>query len=598
MTESTVETFASKSERLPVWTDLRIALALIGIGFAPLLYCHIAGMLMRPHYQFIALLPLALWLLSMTTSEESVGVDGGRPRASSRDVSWSIGLLSTSAIGLTLAVWAWSPWIAAVNGMIGAVAVVLRVGGWAMLKAYSPILVFCLVLIPLPFGIDEDLVVGLRSVTTRLSSSVLDQVGILHQAYANVIQLPGKALFIADACSGIQSLYVLLAMALFVSVFMRRSVLHSLCLLGSTFALVIIENVARIVSVAWASGHSMDWSKGTNHELLGVFLFAASAILVMSTDQLLLFLLPESWIDLARTALRLPPRSRFVAPASPGPLISPNVGLSQAWFAIACIFPVLGLMQLPRLLGNAPPVASLFSEEPKLAFFGEDAMPERWLGFCRVGYEQIDRVPGDPFGQSSQRWIYEKSGLTIGFSVDYPYDGAKDLCQCYTMIGWTVDNQVKLTVSQLAQLTTPALATSECARAEIERELFGQGLLLFSSLDRTGQPNVLLKELARGDTGNRIADRWSYQHTSNGQTPEESRSQPPFTQMHVLARSFEPMTEESQLEVTRFFLEARAYMTPRIIQSLEGSLDSAAAGNVESLESTNAGISSDSEVAP
>ena len=36
-----------------------IACTLIGVGFGPLLYWHVVGMLERPHYQFLLLLPVA-----------------------------------------------------------------------------------------------------------------------------------------------------------------------------------------------------------------------------------------------------------------------------------------------------------------------------------------------------------------------------------------------------------------------------------------------------------------------------------------------------------------------------------------------------------
>jgi len=555
------ETSAPESgllQSFPWWAGI----LLVSLGFAPLLYCHLAGLLLKPHYQFLALLPVAIWVITMTQQRET-----RRAPVFGEGVVAAL-LLLVSIVGLVMATWLWSPWIAAVSGMIAFSSVLVSLGGSKLHQSMLPVWLFCWILVPLPFGFDERLIVSLRGVTTRLSSSVLDQIGILHQAYANVIQLPGRALFVADACSGIQSLYVLLATALFICVVTRRGVLHSLLLLGSTFALVIIENVTRIVSVAWATGYQLDWSRGTNHEILGFVLFGLAALLVLSIDQLLLFLLPESpgssimkWFRGQRGAYSHEPSSGepSVRPAS-------SRAILKIWLLMACCLPLIGLVQLPRLLARPPAVAQLFQKEVQMPLFGEDALPKTMGGFRRVGYETVERVPGDPFGQSSQRWIFEQGSITVGVSLDYPYNGVKDLCECYEMTGWTIENQRVMGADQLPEIGGVETLPANCARAEIGRELFGDGLLLFSSLDSAGDSHVLLKEVAKGDAEKQMTDRW--ESLFQQETTPQFGGKPPFAQVHILARSFEPIDPVIELQLTKLFLTSRELLSPLILSAI------------------------------
>ena len=264
-----------------------LPMLLVAVGFLPLTYYHIGGLLERPHYQFVFLLPITLWLLA--AGLEQVQLES----PAKNEIAIGSVVLLIALLGLVFATWRQSPWVAAVSCLIALFGAMLTTGGWRCVRNWLPIWIFLWILIPLPSGMDEDLIVRLRGFTTRISSQVLDQLGVLHNSYANVIELPGKPLFIADACSGIHSLYVLMAAALFLCMWLQRGVIHTVSLLLSTFVLVLIENVARIVVVAVTWGWQMDLSMGWKHEALGFVLFLLSLLFVFTTDQLLMFFLPS-----------------------------------------------------------------------------------------------------------------------------------------------------------------------------------------------------------------------------------------------------------------------------------------------------------------
>ena len=216
---------------------------------------------------------------------------------------------------------------------------------------------------------------------------------------------------------------------------------------------------------------------------------------------------------------------------------------------------------------NVPTFAALFSDDFSLSKLGEDAMPKDLQGFTRETYETIDRVVGDPFGKSSQRWVYRKGNLTVGISLDYPYDGVKDLCECYSLVGWDISEQQLLDEKTLAESLRISDSGGPVARAELFRDLFGQGHLLFSSFDLAGNCRAVIKEIARGNVDQRAENRLL---TFGNQQDNSQDVQPPalpYIQVHLLARSFDKITPEVQSELLSLFIEARRILTPTVLKA-------------------------------
>lgn len=472
-------------------------------------------------------------------------------RAASPLDPWIAGVLLTgSACGLLVASVYWSPWIASVAFMIAAFATLLFWGGRETLWQWFSVWFFGWILIPLPFGLDEDLIVKLRNVTTRLSSHVLDQMGIMHQAYANVIELPGKSLFIADACSGIHSLYVLLAVALFVAVWNRRGVLHASGLLVSTFLLVLVENIARIVTVAFAWTRGTDLSLGTSHLVLGLILFAVSASLVFSIDQFLLFALPESISGLLRKAWnsahgindRNDQRKRAV-----GSVAVVWTESSKTWRYLASVFPILGVLQLVLLPGEAPQVLAAFEARLELPELGMEVLPESINGFAREKYQIVRRVEGDPFGLESQQWTYRKGNLTASIYMDYPYSQTHDLCECYSQIGWQIGEPGVLKAGTASIGGQSVELKESIAKAKLTREFYGDATILFSQFDLSGNQIAAVKVEIRGSVEDRIVRRWrAGQQAEKVDKAPLNAVKPPFVQIQLFATGFDSENQEQQ----------------------------------------------------
>lgn len=552
-----------------VWEKAAAVPVLLAVGFGPILYFHLMGMLARPHYQFLLLFPVAVWMLLMSLPNEPKSEAGSWSRAT------GILLLGMGLLGLAYATWAWSPWIAAVCGLLAFLAVLIYQSGFGGAGRWLPVWIFSGILIPLPFGMDEDLIVRLRTMTTRMTSQLLDEFGVLHQCYANVIELPGKPLFVADACSGIHSLYVLLAMALFLCVFCRRNAIHSVFLLFSTFGLVLVENVARIAAVALAWQYQVDLSTGWKHSALGVVLFVASAVLILTTDQLLLFLFPQDPFREIKTLWTKFSRMNRSATTRKATMQTPRLDLS--WFCLAAVFPLVGVTQLFRIPESVPDLSSLFTSNVQLPDFGRTLMPDEFEGFRLGAFDTIQRVEGDPFGRSSQRWVYEDGKLTIGVSLDYPYDGIKDMTQCYESVGWKIGALSLANSERLVECCGGETDEGSLAVVEMERDLLGHALMVFSSFDLNGKSSALLRQLADGGAESRAESRLQ----SMGQPDKKYEvANPPYFQVHLLARSFAPLTAEEQERVLRLAVKARQLLIPEVLKvQKSSSISQPAAGD-------------------
>ena len=111
----------------------------------------------------------------------------------------------------------------------------------------------------------------MRTMATDTSSGVLDVLGVDHLPLGNVIEIPGKTLTVEAACSGIQSLYVVLAATLFFVLLTQATVLRSLMLLATAVLWVLIGNILRLVVVVGGYARwGLDLSSGWPHELLGI----------------------------------------------------------------------------------------------------------------------------------------------------------------------------------------------------------------------------------------------------------------------------------------------------------------------------------------
>lgn len=247
------------------------------IAYGPMLWTHAGHLFAKEHFQFFPVFLLAV----LFTCRQRFQQEEAPPPESWRiePVSMGVGLVAIAA--------AWviqSPWLTAVSA--------LMVGNSAL--AYFPstrqawrLLVL---LIPLPLNLDQLLVQRLQSVSSQLASRTLDVLDVPHLMQGNVLELGGRHLFVEEACSGINSVYLLLAAALYFVVLAKARFIVGIPLVLSTIAWSVLANTARISVIAVAhDSWQTDLASGLAHDVLGVATTGFTLLAIFSTYNLLQF---------------------------------------------------------------------------------------------------------------------------------------------------------------------------------------------------------------------------------------------------------------------------------------------------------------------
>lgn len=247
------------------------------LAFAPLIWAHGRQLFAKEHFQFFPVYLLAV----LATGWQRWRQEERPPQEYWRIEPVSLGL------GLAALAAAWliqSPWLAA--------CALLLMGNSAL--AWYPDAQQCwrllAILIPLPLNLDHQLILRLQSLSSRLASRTLDVLDFPHLLQGNVIQLTTRRLFVEEACSGINSVYLLLAAVLFYVVLARVRMIIAVPLVASAVVWSVVANTIRIVTIAVAEQYwQQNLATGIAHDVLGIATTIIALLAIFSTNSLLQF---------------------------------------------------------------------------------------------------------------------------------------------------------------------------------------------------------------------------------------------------------------------------------------------------------------------
>ena len=276
----------SSSER----SRLVFVLAVVTVAQSPLLVLHFSYLWNLEHYQYfpivigaIAILIRTRWIASPRTCLQPVGSIYNRLFFFSATASLFL---------LAIAVIYYSPWLAAIAAVFTAGAALVKLQQFRQIRNVVGVWFLHWLLIPLPFRYDQDAILFLQKVSTKFSSLILDLAGHAHTTEGNILSVPGRDFFIDEACSGIMSLMTMVAASAVVAVWRNRPVLHCVLLITSAIFWAVFMNILRILLIAhFHLQLKIDLSAGWQHELTGLLLFSLGSLAVLSTDNILQFLL-------------------------------------------------------------------------------------------------------------------------------------------------------------------------------------------------------------------------------------------------------------------------------------------------------------------
>jgi exosortase len=431
------------------------------VAFSPFLFQFGRRLWIADHYSFF---PLYIGVLAYLAFRR--WQDEGPFRSSlsvAHCLKWVLPVLL-----LGVSVWLRRPWLAAIGAVFAVRAFAYQWGGRDFFRTIRLIWFGLWLCIPLPLNLDRSLIQEMQYFASNFASWILDLFGYRHLLTGVLLNFPGRAFEVEEACSGVHSLFASLAGVAVYGIVLRRGLFRTFGLLLAGIFWVLVMNVARILLVVIAEiDFGIPLADGLPHELAGYVIFCFVVLLVVSTDRLLLFLLPD------RSAFKKRAESRKT-----GLLIRLESTRIPAKVFMGTGTTAFLLMFGFWLVRPAAATIPLRVSGTRLTL-EQSALPEEIRGWTLKDFKVIERSVGDINGEVSYSWVFQKNGLESTIAVDGPFGAWHDLGSCYTGAGW------KLTAATDIRLDFPG---EKVIASELEMEdSAGQyGHVVFSVVEQDG----------------------------------------------------------------------------------------------------------------
>jgi len=167
------------------------------------------------------------------------------------------------------------------------------VGGWQAFRWVWPSILFLIFMIPLPGEVQGVASQELQAIATKLSVFIIQTFGIPAVAQGNVIQLTGKPLEVAQACSGLRMMMLFFAICVGAAFVARRPLWEKILVIASAAPIAVASNVARIVMTAVLYEIARLWPSVIDVETAETFMHDMAGLLMMPIGLLLL------WVEMA-----------------------------------------------------------------------------------------------------------------------------------------------------------------------------------------------------------------------------------------------------------------------------------------------------------
>lgn len=172
-------------------------------------------------------------------------------------------------------------------------AILLLQGKSALRALWFPIL-FMAFLVPIPGFILDALTGPLKIQVSGIVEQLLYWANYPIARNGAVLTIGPYQLLVADACSGLNSMYSLSAMGiLFMYLRGRTGILHNGLLLAAILPVAFAANIVRVIALVLITYYLGDAAgQGFLHDLSGIVEFVAALLFIFMLDSLLAMLLP------------------------------------------------------------------------------------------------------------------------------------------------------------------------------------------------------------------------------------------------------------------------------------------------------------------
>jgi exosortase B len=274
-------------------TDKRwlFGLASFLLVYAPLYYDATQSLWKRDEHAHGALiLVIVLWLIWQNRSALSGLAGPSRVDVLAGWASVALGLLTfLLGRGLSFSVMEFGSQIPVAAG------IALLVGGRQAVRILWFPLIFMIFMIPLP-GVFVDSATGaLKQWVSVWAETALRWMNYPVGRTGVTLVVGQYQLLVADACSGLHSMFTLAAMGvLFMYLKARTAVLHNALMLSAILPIAFLANIVRVIVLVLVTYHLGDEAgQGFLHGAAGVVLMVAALLTFMLVDRILSWLTPK-----------------------------------------------------------------------------------------------------------------------------------------------------------------------------------------------------------------------------------------------------------------------------------------------------------------
>ncbi len=499
-TNPELETSRPSGKYVNDWKAIAIPYAIAILAQLPMLLLYFRNLsLEKPHYQTAPFAFLATIAIAYARWPKEAKMPFHRSMLS--DVLLAIGLLFT--IACVVFVW---PSAGAGSVMFLIASLLARTVDKETLKSLWPASLPMFVYLTLPSGYDLQLITTLQRWSAVCTSRLLDLYGLGHFMDGTVIQVPGREHYgIEGACSGVQSFFTLLFVAVLFVVVYRRPFFRSTLLIASAVFWALFMNTVRIFLIPVLDQIDINVAHGFPHALLGWGTLAMGVLLLLSTDQFMTFLFGPVDPDVGRTG----PFGKLITKAWNG-LVSgessddekkkkkkkkvrkPITAAGKFVIWVFCgILAVAGLwstFDVTRAFATAPSYVRFFDADVTRSF-EENDLPEKIEEWTAIedGYTFDVRERGSDLGKRSDQWRYRGPRCTATISLDQPFPGWHELTTCYKNSGWQLVSRTRKD-SVIAGDDGSAAENWPYVVAKFKRTTGEKGFLMFALFNTTGDP--------------------------------------------------------------------------------------------------------------
>ena len=207
--------------------------------------------------------------------------------------------------------------MARISLLIGLIGAVLLFAGWRFVRAWMFPIGFLFLMIPLPAVIYYQITFPLQILASKLASTSLDVLQIPALRQGNLILLPNYTMAVAEACSGIRSLFSLVTLALAYSYFFEPRIWKRIALAVCMVPIAIVANGLRILGTGVLTfNFGPRYAEGFFHAFSGWLIFVIALAMMVLLHRLIS---PPGRNKPQRNQRTRADRPGAVADASPAP---------------------------------------------------------------------------------------------------------------------------------------------------------------------------------------------------------------------------------------------------------------------------------------